>query len=181
MESLEQHYPKWLNSPLRIIMKFMNFIIIASGIVMAFTFFFVVIFRYGFGADLFAYEEWLLVIAMWMFFLASAVATHNRAHVKADMLGFMIKSSQGLYLRAVLVEFLELIITLVVVYWGYLMIAESIEAHPNWQKTVALHIPFLVPRLGIFLGFVMMAVYSSLHLYVLIMSRGQFLNPIESD
>lgn len=180
MESLEQHYPGWLNIPLRTVMKLMNFIIIVSGILMALTFFFVVVFRYGFGADLFAYEEWLLVIAMWMFFLASAVATHNKAHVNADMLGFMIKSSRMLYLRALLVEVIELVITLVVVYWGFLMIKESIDAYPNWQKTVALHIPFLVPRLGIFLGFIMMAIYSSLHLYVLINSRDQFFNSEKS-
>lgn len=181
MESLEHHYPTVLNVPLRTIMKLMNFLIIASGITMALTFFFVVVVRYGFGADLFAYEEWLLVIAIWMFFLASAVATHNRAHVKADMLGFMIKNPRLLYARAVLIETLELIITLVVVYWGYLMIKESINAYPNWQKTVALHIPFLVPRLGIFFGFLMMAVYSALHLYVLVCCRDQVSSSAQSD
>ncbi|MEQ6889521.1 TRAP transporter small permease [Halomonas sp. CS7] len=181
MESLEHHYPAHLNVPLRTIMKLMNFVIIASGITMALTFFFVVVARYGFGADLFAYEEWLLVIAIWLFFLASAVATHNRAHVKADMLGFMIKNPKLLYWRGVLVEAIELIITLVIVYWGCLMIKESIDAYPNWQRTVALHIPFLVPRLGILIGFVMMAVYSALHLYVLLCRRDQALNSAKAD
>ncbi len=181
MDSLENHYPKWLDTPLRVIMKLMNFIIITSGLIMALSFFFVVVLRYGFGADLFAYEEWLMVIALWMFFLASAVATHNGAHITADMLGFMIKQPRLLYLRALLVGSLELIITLIIVYWGYLMIKESIQAYPNWQQTVALHIPFLVPRLGIFVGFCMMAIYSSLHLYVLICSRASFNNTTHSE
>lgn len=181
MESLENSYPTSLHVPLRIIMTLMNIVIIASGIIMALTFFAVVVVRYGFGADLFAYEEWLLVIAIWMFFLASAVATHNGAHVKADMLGFMIKSPRLLHARAVLVECLELIITLVILYWGYLMIKESLEAYPNWQETVALDIPFLVPRLGIFLGFLMMAVYSALRLYVLAGRRDRGLSAAQAD
>lgn len=171
MTSLATHYPKWLNKPLHGVMKLMNFIIIASGIIMALTFFFVVVLRYGFGADLFAYEEWLMIIAFWMFFLGSAVATHDRQHVNADIVGFMITHPRLLYYRALLVEILEMIITLFIVYWGYLMIEESILAYPNWQQTVALKIPFLLPRLGIFLGFVMMAVYTALHLYVLIRSH----------
>lgn len=181
MESLEHHYPKHLNVPLRTIMTLMNLVIIASGITMALTFFSVVVVRYGFGADLFAYEEWLLVIAIWMFFLASAVATHNGAHVKADMLGFMISNPRLLHARAVLVEALELIITLVIVYWGFLMIQESLAAYPNWQETVALDIPFLVPRVGIFFGFLMMAVYSALHLYVLVCRRDQVFSTAQSD
>ncbi|MEH6814731.1 MAG: TRAP transporter small permease subunit [Motiliproteus sp.] len=171
MTSLATHYPKWLATPLHGVMKLMNFIIIASGIIMALTFFFVVVLRYGFGADLFAYEEWLMIVAFWMFFLGSAVATHDRMHVNADIVGFMITHPRLLYFRALLVETIELIIILVIVYWGYLMIEESILAYPNWQQTVALKLPFLLPRMGIFIGFVMMAVYTTLHLYVLIRSH----------
>ncbi|MEH6651529.1 MAG: TRAP transporter small permease subunit [Motiliproteus sp.] len=171
MTSLATRYPKWLATPLHGMMKLMNFIIIASGIIMALTFFFVVILRYGFGADLFAYEEWLMIVAFWMFFLGSAVATHDRMHVNADIVGFMITHPRMLYYRALLVETIELIIILVIVYWGYLMIEESILAYPHWQQTVALKLPFLLPRMGIFVGFVMMAVYTSLHLYVLIRSH----------
>jgi len=152
-----------------LVMKFMNFVIISSGTIMALTFFFVVIFRYGFGADLFAYEEWLMTIAFWMFFMASAVATHDRAHVNADIVGFLITDPKTIWLRAIVVEVLELIIVSVVAYWGFLMCLEEFNTYPNWQSTIALKIPFLVPRVGIFLGFLMMAVYTALHLYLLLL------------
>ncbi len=168
MASLATQYPRPLANPLRILMKAMNLIIISAGIILALTFFFVVILRYGFGADLFAYEEWLMIVAFWMFFMASAAGTHDRAHVNADIVGFMISNPRLIYIRSLLVESIELIISATLAYWGFLMIEESILAYPNWQQTVALKIPFLLPRFGIFLGFLLMTLYTALHLYVLI-------------
>ena len=151
-----------------LVMKCMNFIIISAGIIMALTFFFVVILRYGFGADLFAYEEWLMTIAFWMFFMASAAATHDRAHVNADIVGFLITDPKAIWIRSLVVETIELIIVAVVAYWGLLMCLEELGTYPNWQSTIALKIPFLVPRVGIFLGFLLMTVYTALHLYLLL-------------
>lgn len=37
-----------------------------------------------------------------------------------------------------------------------------------WQTTVALKIPFFVPRLGIFLGFLFMTLFAVLHFYLLL-------------
>ncbi|MGB0941601.1 MAG: TRAP transporter small permease [Marinomonas sp.] len=168
MANYTNQLPSGLRIPLDLMMKLMNGIIIASGTIMALTFFFVVIFRYGFGADLFAYEEWLMTIAFWMFFMASAVASHDRAHINADILGTMIHNPKLIWWRSVLVESIELCIVVVVAYWGFLMCQEEFNTYPNWQSTIALKIPFLVPRIGIFLGFLMMAIYTALHLYLLL-------------
>jgi TRAP-type C4-dicarboxylate transport system permease small subunit len=153
---------------LKIVFSVMQFLITAAGCIMALTFFFVVILRYGFNADLFAYEEWLMVIAFWMFFLASAVATHNNSHITADILGIFLKNSKTIWLRSVLVKSFELFILLYLTYLGYVMISEEIAAYPMWQKSIALKIPFLVPRLGIAFGFLMMTIYTILFLYLLV-------------
>ena len=146
----------------------MKFLIAAAGCVMALTFFFVVILRYVFHADLFAYEEWLMVIAFWMIFLASAVATHDNSHISADILGFLLKKPKTIWIRSILVKSIELVILLYLTYLGYVMIAENIAAYPMWQMSIALKIPFLVPRLGIAFSFLMMTIYTVLHLYLLI-------------
>lgn len=153
---------------LRAIRVLMNVIIIAAGCIMALTFFFVVILRYGFDADLFAYEEWLLVISFWMFFMASAVATHNEAHITADILGIFLKKPTWVWRRTLLVKGIELLILLYLNYLGCVMIVEEILAYPMWQKSIALKIPFMLPRLGIALGFLMMLVYTALSIYVLL-------------
>lgn len=148
---------------------------------MALTFFFVVIFRYGFGADLFAYEEWLITIAFWMFFMASAAATHDRAHINADIVGFLISDPKLIWYRALLVEGLELIILAVVTYWGFLMCQEELNTYPKWQSTIALNIPFLVPRVGIFFGFMMMTVYTVLHFCLLLRNGPEITAPQQPE
>lgn len=55
---------------IHLLLKVMNAIIIFSGCIMASTFFCVVILRYGFGTDLFAYEEWLLAIGLLAIFFS---------------------------------------------------------------------------------------------------------------
>lgn len=154
--------------PLRVILAVKNFIIVTASLIMAVTFGFVVVARYGFSADLFAYEEWLMVICFWMFFMASAMGTYDKSHVNADLLGFIIENKRTIWLRNVIVEVIELLVTCAIIYWAYLMLSDEISYYPNWQTTIALKIPFFVPRFGIFLGFLLMAVYSALHLYVLI-------------
>ena len=153
---------------LRSLLKALHFVIIASGCIMALTFFSVVILPYIFEADLFAYEEWLLTIAFWMFFTASAVATHNNAHITADILGIMLKRRKTVWLRAIAVKVIELMILLYLSYLGTVMLYEEFIAYPMWQMTIALKIPFAVPRLGIALGIILMTFYTILHLYLLL-------------
>ena len=132
------------------------------------TFFFVVIFRYGLEIDLFAYEEWLLPISFWLYFLASAVGSYQNKQIRADILESWFTSPKADWIRRLVLSCVELFISLAVLYWAFLMIAGELLAYPHWQSTIALKIPFLVPRFGIFLGFLFMAFYGLLHLYVLL-------------
>lgn len=167
MSELIDNLPQPLTKPIQILLTVKNTIIITASFIMALTFGFVVVARYGFNADLFAYEEWLLVICFWMFFMASAMGTYDKSHINADLLGFVISNVKIVWWRNVIIEVLELLITLAIVYWASLMILEELAAFPDWQTTIALKIPFLVPRFGIWLGFTLMAMYSALHLYAL--------------
>ncbi len=138
-----------------------------ANLIMAATFFCVVILRYGFQADLFAYNEWLLIICFWLFFMGGALGTYDGSHINADLLSFFTDNPRIIWIRKLVVTIIELVISIAVVYWAFLMIYDEIASYPHWQTTVALRIPFLVPRAGILLGFVFMASYTALHLYVL--------------
>ena len=145
------------------------FVAVAS-LIMAATFFCVVILRYGFQADLFAYNEWLLIICFWLYFIGGALGSYDRSHINADLLSYLTDNRRFNWVRMLIVTGIELAIGITVVYWATLMIYDEIASYPNWQTTVALKIPFLVPRIGILVGFVLMTFYTGLHLYVLLMS-----------
>ena len=142
------------------------FVCVAS-LIMAFTFLFVVILRYGLGTDLFAYEEWLLIICLWLYFTASALGTYENSHVNADLIEYLTDNERLRRVRSLAVCAIELAVSLVAVYWAVLMILDEFAARPYWQKTIALNIPFVVPRMAVVFGFAFMSFYSALRLYVL--------------
>jgi TRAP-type C4-dicarboxylate transport system permease small subunit len=167
MVLLEGELPHGLRSLVRTLVRIKTVIVVIALPILPITFFLVVLFRYVLETDLFAYEEWLLPICFWLYFLGGALGTYDDVHINADLLGAVSESPKYLWLRKISITAIELVIVLFVVYWAYLMLADEIASYPNWKTTIALKIPFFIPRVGIFLGFLFMAFYSALFLYLL--------------
>lgn len=172
MSEIPEKLPPILASPLRKTLKFMNLFVAAGGLIMAVTFCAVVIVRYGFSGNLFAYEEWLLAICFWVFFFGSALAAERKSHVNADILGAVLKSSKLIWWRATLVYIIEIGIGSYIVYWCFLSVQSEIIAYPLWETTSALKIPAIVPRLAILTGFTFM-VFFSITYFILHLIDGQ--------
>ncbi len=167
MTQIIEHVPAALRGPVRLMLAIKGAFVCAASLIMAATFFCVVILRYGFGADLFAYEEWLLIICFWLYFMASAIGTYENSHVSADLLSYLTTDERLRWMRAVLVCAIELAVSLAALYWAVLAIRDEVASYPYWQATIALKIPFFVPRLALIFGFGLMSFYSALRLYVL--------------
>ena len=167
MNDLTQELPPGMARLVRVLLRLQTIYVCFGCLVMAFTFLFVVVFRYGFNADLFAYEEWLLIICFWLYFMAAAIGTWENAHVNADLLNFVILDPAKRKLRALIVTGIELFVTIMLFYWSILMMIDELGDYPRFQTTIALQIPFFVPRAAAFFGFGLMAFYSALRLYIL--------------
>ena len=167
MTELIDHVPPALRGPVRALLAIKGAFVSVASLIMAFTFFCVVILRYGFETDLFAYEEWLLIICFWLYFMASALGTYENSHVNADLLNYLTDNERLKWFRSMLVCVIELVVTLFAVYWAVLVLRDEIASYPYWQATIALKIPFIVPRFALLFGFGLMAFYSALRLYVL--------------
>ncbi|MEM5522410.1 TRAP transporter small permease [Sulfitobacter sp. AS59] len=165
MAHITEIFPKVVGLPLQGSLALMRWIVVLSGFLMSVTFFLVVIVRYGFNGDLFAYEEWLLTVCFWGFFAGSALASERGHHINADILGIIIKNEKLRWWRRLIVLTIEFLITAAILYWGYLMLAEEITKYPIWKMTPALKIPYFVWRLSIFLGFFFMTVFAAAYLY----------------
>ncbi len=167
MTELTDHIPAGLRRPVRVMLAVKSAFVCVASLIMGFTFLCVVILRYGFEADLFAYEEWLLIICFWLYFMASALGTYENSHINADLLNYLTDNERLRWLRSIVVCIIELVVSLAAVYWAVLVIRDEFAAHPYWQATIALKIPFIVPRFAMLFGFGLMSFYSALRLYVL--------------
>lgn len=168
MSEITERLPIAAAVPLRVALKFMRRFVAAGGLLMAVTFAAVVIIRYGFAGNLFAYEEWLLAISFWSFFLGAALASERQTHVNADILGVVIKNPKLIWWRGLIVYAIEILIGLYIIWWCYLAVAAEINAYPLWETTTALRIPSVLPRSAILVGFFFMtlfaAIYMALHI-----------------
>jgi TRAP-type C4-dicarboxylate transport system permease small subunit len=168
MVLFEDALPPGLSRFVRLMVRIKSVLVSVALPILPITFFFVVLFRYVLERDLFAYEEWLMPICFWIFFLGSALGTYYDKQINADLLDTVTENSTLLWLRKLVIQIIELSITLVLVYWAWLMIADEIAAYPVWKTTIALKIPFIVPRFGIFVGFMFMAFYSALSIFLML-------------
>ena len=65
------------------------FVCAAVDIVVMFV---AVVMRYIFHEDFFGYEEILMNVILWMYYLGAAYATYNETHIKGDVMSFVFKT-----------------------------------------------------------------------------------------
>lgn len=157
--------PTIIGRPMQWMLIVMKVIVIFSGFLMALTFGLVVVIRYGFGGDLFAYEEWLLAISIMGFFAGAVLASERRLHINADILGIVISDPKLIWWRGMVVLLIELLVTLFIVYACYVSLADDFS-FPRLRSTPVLRIPFVSWRIAIMVAFSLMALFSAAHLYV---------------
>jgi len=139
--------------------------VMANGFLMAFTFGAVVLIRYGFGGDLFAYEEWLLAFCIIGFFAGSVLASARNLHINADILGVVIQSPRLIWWRGLVVLLVELFVVLFMVYACSVSLLDDFS-FPRLRATPVLRIPFATWRIAIMCGFGFMGMFIAAYLYV---------------
>lgn len=170
--------PVIIGYPMKAIAFVMRQIVMVAGFLMAFTFGAVVVIRYGFGGDLFAYEEWLLGISIVGFFAGAVLASARNLHINADILGIVIQNPRLIWWRGFVVLMVELLVILFMMYACYVSLLDDFS-FPRLRATPVLRIPFVTWRIGIMIAFGFMAMFTAAYLYVHI--RRALGLPLKSD
>lgn len=170
--------PAIIGKPMEWVLTVMKLITTISGFVMAFTFGLVVVIRYGFGGDLFAYEEWLLALSIIGFFAGAVLASERKLHINADILGIIIQNPRLIWWREFVVLTIEVLVIIFIVYACYVSLLDDFS-FPRLRSTPVLRIPFVSWRIAIMIGFSFMAMFTAAYLYVHI-RKGLGL-PLKSD
>ncbi|MBY6066601.1 TRAP transporter small permease [Leisingera aquaemixtae] len=157
--------PVIIGYPMKAVAFIMRQIVMVSGFLMAFTFGAVVVIRYGFGGDLFAYEEWLLGISIVGFFAGAVLASARNLHINADILGIVIQNPRMIWWRGFIVLTVELLVILFLMYACYVSLLDDFS-FPRLRATPVLRIPFVTWRIGIMVAFGFMAMFTTAYLYV---------------
>ncbi len=138
-------------------------IVFCCSLFLAAAFCLIVLLRYGFDSDLFAYEEWVLTVAFLLYFVGGALASHDDVQIKADIVQEYIKSrrAKSVYLGGVLL--FEAAVVAVLTYFALLMFLHEFARWPNIPTTPVYKIPLAVPRFFILVGLGLMALHAFLN------------------
>ena len=120
-------------------------------------------FRYVVRGDLYGYEEWVKIIAFWLYFMGAAIGAYNRTHVSADLVNAYLPDNNLKALLVILKNLVTVGVTLLFAWYGYEFFMFGFQGPLGTgiaiPKTTVWRIPFWVGYLSVFLGRVFMAVY----------------------
>lgn len=120
----------------------------------------VVFFRYVFYADIYGYDEFLLVSAFWMYFFGATYSMYEGTHVKADIVG-MLLSPRSRFRLKIVADVIQIAVSVILTILAFNLVRRAAE---TWQVSAVWNIPFLLYQLPIFLGFLMMTFYMILEM-----------------
>lgn len=118
--------------------------------------------RYLFAFDLYGAEEFLLIAAFWLYFIGAAYGSYEKSHIEADFIQSMVGDTPVTRVLGYLRDLIELGVLIVLTYWSWLLIAFSIE---RWPISPGWKIPLVVPQSAILVGFILMTLHASVHLW----------------
>ncbi|KAF1077857.1 TRAP transporter small permease [Halodesulfovibrio sp. MK-HDV] len=144
------------------LLKIERAILIVTSLLVVFIISCVVFMRYVLQIDLFAYDELVMIVAFWMYFIGAAYGSYEDSQIKADIIQVALVDTRpklaayiNLFARS-----LELFLAANIAYWSWSLV--------YWQfkfmgHTMGWGIPILVPQSAIFLGFALMTLYAAVH------------------
>lgn len=130
-------------------------------LLMAFTMVMQVFYRYVLGVPLFGFEELVLIVAVWVYFLGAGYATYEGTHIKAGVLPYIVKNHIAREAIGAGAVFLSLVASVLLTYnaFGY-----NQFVHAAGARTTSLFIPIVYSTSSLVVGGAIMSLYFLLEL-----------------
>ncbi len=120
---------------------------------MAAVVFIQVIIRYLLDYSLAWTGELATFLFVWVTMLGAAIATHRISHISVTALNNAVSEKKALIL-SMIAQILMLIVSVIICATGFSFAVKNIN-----NISVALHVPFVIPMLSLFIGALLMVVF----------------------
>jgi TRAP-type C4-dicarboxylate transport system permease small subunit len=138
-----------------------NAILIITSILAASVVTIGVIMRYILHINFVGQEEILTVVAMWLYWVGGIVGSRTNTHISADLTDIFIKD----WKKRKVINIISLVISFLVIcvftVWGWQYTAFSMKLS---GVSTGLKIPLIISKITLFIGFVLMGLYTLYHI-----------------
>jgi TRAP-type C4-dicarboxylate transport system permease small subunit len=125
--------------------------------------------RYVLKGDLYGYEEWVKLMAFWLYFSGAAIGAFNGTHVSADLVQSYVPEGVIKRFLVFLKDLVTVCVTILFVWYGYHFFMFGFMGPLGTgialPRTTIWRIPLWTSYLAIFLGLIFMAWYFSVALF----------------
>lgn len=137
------------------LLKLQEIILVGCGALCCLIFVVEVLMRYILVKDFAGYDEFVLLFAMWLYFVGGSYAMYKKEHISAEMIGLFMKG-RTLDSARVIVSWITFIIAVVFAVWGvdFFMYALQKPAFTTVWK-----MPRLLSQSALTVGYILMSVY----------------------
>jgi len=137
------------------IIKLLRFFIVIGAYVCAALIFIEVFFRYVLNTPIFGINELVLLIGIWLYFIASAYGAFEKSHIQVSIM-HLILNDRMLAVSKSLASAITTFLSITMIQWSYAYLAWNVMKH---GVTPALRIPLIFYQSAILFGAVFMSIY----------------------
>lgn len=114
-----------------------------------------------FGMSWAGYEEPLIMAVFWLYMVGTAHASFENSHIKADILGALMKPGIALHTIQLIQWICTLILGIIMCWWGISLCMWSIE---QGNQTIVYRWPMVIGQASIVFGLAVGTLFHVLHL-----------------
>lgn len=141
--------------------KFSEYVLTTLICVVAIGQFVQVITRYVLQVPVMGLEETMMYPTLWLYILGSVNASRENTHIRANVLEIFLKTERQHTILAIIGEVISLVIGLWLTGWAW---GYTRYAWRTWRESSTLYIPTFYSDIALFVGMVLMMVYTVWHL-----------------
>ena len=147
----------------RIIINTFSFICFLSAVSLTLIICVATFFRYILQGNLYGYEEWVKLIAFWLYFIGAAIGAYSRTHVSADLVNAYLPEGVLKKLLIVLRNVITVCVASLFAWYGYDFFLFGYKGPLGTGVAIPMttiwRIPMWVGYLSVFLGLLFMVYY----------------------
>ena len=143
----------------KLLLRLQEVVLVGCGSLCCLIFLVEVIARYFLKINFRGYDEFVLLFAMWLYFIGGSYAMYKKEHISADMLSLVLKG-RTLQVIRLIVSWITFVITVVLAVWGVSFFSYALTRTAN---TTVWKMPHLWSQASLTVGYILIAFFALIY------------------
>lgn len=143
------------------LLKFQRTILIVCSLMIVIGITLGAVLRYVFKTDLYGMEEIIVIFAFWLYFMGGSYGSYEKSHITAELVSVYVTNPK---IRSIVMMISSLITTGLCYMATYYALGFFSWSLIKGGTSTVWQIPMYIPQSAVFLSFILMSFYFTIHL-----------------